>query len=125
MRSLLEWNITDKLDLKGDVHSCPDKNCPICRIFGSSERIKDRGSTRLIVRDSYINEVSMREFEDKDIQLTEDKSENTINRITAHANPRPIERVVPGVIFDFKMVYKIIDTEDNGEHDRKNLNKIF
>jgi len=128
MRSLLEWK-EGKLNLEknkeGEVHSCYDKNCPICRIFGSTKRIKERGSTRLIVRDAFINKNLYEKFMEKGLQITEDKYENTINRINAEAVPRPIERVVPGVIFDFEMIYKIIDTGDGGEKDREYLKYIY
>lgn len=33
MRMLMEW-IEGKIDPKGNVHSCSDKECPVCRVFG-------------------------------------------------------------------------------------------
>ena len=40
---------------------------------------------------------------------TEAKYENTINRRTGVANPRQIERVMPGVKFDFILIYNVIE----------------
>ena len=55
---------------------------------------------------------------------TEIKFENTINRITSIANPRQIERVVRGAIFELGIVY---DIENNDEiiEDFENLAKAF
>lgn len=40
------------------------------------------------------------------------KYENTINRITSEANPRPMERVPRGASFGFEMVFGVYDEED-------------
>jgi len=40
------------------------------------------------------------------------------------ANPRPMERVVPGVSFDLDMAYRVIDTEDGGTADEKNFTDV-
>jgi len=47
-----------------------------------------------------------------------------INRITAMANPRPMERVVPGVSFNLDLAYRVIDTEDGGAADEKNFQEV-
>ena len=57
-------------------------------------------------------------------ELTEIKHENSIDRITSEANPRPLERVVPGVTFDLNIAYKIIDTEDNGALDERYFTEV-
>ena len=64
-----------------------------------------------------------KEFE-KGKAIVEEKSENSIDRITAVANPRPIERVVPDVTFDFELLYRIIDSGDNGDTDKKYFAEI-
>ena len=57
--------------------------------------------------------------------IVEEKSENSLNRITAVANPRPIERVVPGIEFDFELTYRVIDTNgDNGKTDKDNFDSV-
>lgn len=44
--------------------------------------------------------------------LTEVKFENTINRATAVANPRQIERVVRGSEFDLDILYEVDNMDD-------------
>ena len=44
--------------------------------------------------------------------LTEVKFENTINRGNCMANPRQIERVVPGIKFETVIVYNIEDIKE-------------
>lgn len=135
MRSLMEWEC-DRLHPKGETHQCSTneeaKGCPICRVFGiaasSSKNMDDPktfklGPTRLVVRDAVLSKKSRRNFE-QGLPITEEKSENSINRITAVANPRPIERVVPGVEFDFEITFKIIDLDDGGETDKKNFDLV-
>lgn len=56
--------------------------------------------------------------------LTETKAENTINRISAKAMIRQIERVVKGTTFEFKLSYTIENSEDIKE-DFDNIKKCF
>lgn len=123
MRSLMEWNLEKVTDFKGEPCKCGDSKCPICRVFGCANDDKnkntDRGPTRLIVRDAILS----KESKQKNI-LTEEKAENNINRITAKANPRFIERVVPGVEFDFEISYRVIDTGDDGKIDKDYFNEV-
>ena len=122
MRAFMEWHLgevdfnkfnNDLYENKpGEPHSCMRENCIICKVFGSSSKETKRGPTRLIVRDAYLSGNSRENFKEGK-PITENKYENTINRITGEANPRPMERVVRGVKFDFEMVYKIINEEDN------------
>ena len=44
--------------------------------------------------------------------FTEVKTENTLDRITSEANPRPIERVPAGSAFDFTMIIDIYEQSD-------------
>ena len=124
MRSLLEWKHgkvkTDRGNKKeyGEVCKCGKPDCIICRIFGSSAEDSESGPTRLIVRDAVLDEGYKTELTGKDPNwipgdITEDKYENTINRITARANPRNFERVVSGAKFSFEMSYKVFE-ENNG-----------
>lgn len=136
MRSLLEWSLgklnTDPNNKDfGDVHKwCGDETCPICVIFGTSTEDAGIGPTRLIVRDAildkeYKDEQKKRNFNWTPLDITEDKCENAINRITARANPRNLERVISGAKFSFKMSYKVFEktekpaneTLDNGNDD--------
>jgi CRISPR-associated protein Csm3 len=126
MRSLLEWKL-DKINQNrsgkdyGDVHKwCDNDKCPICVIFGTSADEAGLGPTRLIIRDAMLCDEFKNEQKQKDeawtvLDLTEDKFENTINRITARANPRNFERVVSGVKFRLKMNYRVFGNETDGE----------
>lgn len=128
MRSLLEWKLgklnTDRNSNDfGEVHKwCNDKECPICVIFGTSAEEAGIGPTRLIVRDAVLDKNYKERQKEKNISwtpidLTEDKYENTINRITARANPRNFERVISGAEFSFKMSYRVFENGDNGSGD--------
>ena len=123
MRALLEWKENRVLP-SGNPCKCGE--CSICRVFGSGnsnnredlEKARARGPTRLIIRDAEISADYKQKFLDGK-PILEDKIENGLNRITAGATPRHIERVVPGVTFDFEMVYRIIDTGDEGKKDEE------
>lgn len=130
MRSLMEWRL-DKINKIeehgrkiGDPCSCGKADCKICRVFGTANNTKndssskERGPTRLIVRDAVLSKNWSEEFT-KGKSIVEEKSENSLNRITAAANPRPIERVVPGTEFDLEISYRVIDTGDGGKTDEK------
>ena len=117
MRALLEWKL-GKIKPDGKPHEwCHDKNCPICRIFGTSDSEAEIGPSRLIVRDAELSEEWKARIHKEGIILSEIKMENTINRITARANPRKMERIPPSVEFEFEMVYHIFDMGDDGKTD--------
>ena len=103
------------------------KECPICRVFGASNSKNNedssRGPTRIIVRYAVLTPEWSKKMKEGE-RFVEEKSENSINRITAVANPRPIERVIPGVSFDFEIAYRVIDTNDGGTIDEKNFTEV-
>jgi CRISPR-associated protein Csm3 len=127
MRSLLEWKLGKiNTDINsndfGDIHKCNKKGCEICTIFGSSAEDFKVGPTRLIVRDAVLSKDYKEKAKKKDanwtpIDITEDKYENSINRITARANPRNFERVISGVEFSFVMTYRVFSNGDQGKGD--------
>lgn len=133
IRYLLEWkynkiNVVKEKDknsnkerTEGNPCNCGNKNCFICRIFGNSNfNNKESGPTRVIFRDAYLEFKSLED--EKKEYVIEEKYENTIDRITAKANPRSMERVVPGTIFNLEIIYKIYDIdEDNGKADEDNF----
>lgn len=129
MRSLIEWETGVLAKTGGKPCDCGKFDCKVCRVFGSAnnsskvENAKDRGPTRLIMRDAVLTKEWSEKFRNGNA-LIEEKAENSLNRITAEANPRPIERVVPGVEFDFEISYRIIDTGDNGETDEKYFKEV-
>ena len=128
MRSLLEWsrgelNTDPNSKDFGEVHKwCNNNQCPICVIFGTSAEDTGIGPTRLIVRDAVLDENYKDKLKKKDINwtpidITEDKYENTINRITARANPRNFERVISGAKFSLEMSYRVFENGTNGTDD--------
>jgi CRISPR-associated protein Csm3 len=144
MRALLELRL-DKIDPRpevegrrnreyGEVHrpggyGCEGEGCPICRIFGSNAGEGKIGPARLIVRDAYLTEEwegKIRERLQEGEPITEIKYENTINRITAMANPRQMERVPAGVKFAFEIGYRVFDVDGNGgKTDRELFQRVI
>ena len=128
MRSLAEWYFGE-LPHGGKV-TAPDVKSRTARVFGipartakpgdPDEAYLQRGPTRLIVRDSRLSEGSRQRFE-QGRPITEVKSENSIDRLTSMANPRPMERVLPGVTFDLEMMYRVFDLDGDGGREDEQL----
>jgi CRISPR-associated protein Csm3 len=128
MRALLEWREGKVKESNGDPCKCGKPDCKICRVFGSGnsgeqEKAKLRGPSRIIIRDAELTDECKEKFK-QGKAILEDKIENGLNRITARANPRHIERVVPGVEFNFELVYRVIDTDDGGKKDEEYFNSV-
>ena len=89
---------------------------PILRIFGAPAEVLEQGigPSRLIVRDSYPDAATVEMWKnlDSELQYTEYKPENTIDRITSAANPRFMERVVKGSKFDVEFIYGVYRVDD-------------
>lgn len=86
-------------------------------------KVKGRNSpARLIVRDCHLLEESVDVLKkvDTGLYMTEWKFENGLDRITAAANPRQVERVPKGAKFNFEMVYTV-ENKDQVEEDLKHL----
>jgi CRISPR-associated protein Csm3 len=100
MRSLLAKEYNEDLAKKPD----DDAEC-LLRLFGCAKKDNVKRS-RVIISDMIMkNEDELRE---QGLQsLTEVKFENTINRVTAVANPRQIERAIRGSKFELDMVYEV------------------
>lgn len=134
LRSLCEWYFGE-LPENGDVTK-PILTSRTGKVFGipakdprnekNPEITKaiSSGPTRLIVRDAPLTDASREQFE-SGIPITEVKSENSINRLTSMANPRPMERVLPGVSFELNMSYRVFDLGDDGQEDEKNLKEVL
>lgn len=93
-----------------------DDDAPrLLRLFGTAKKGSVMGS-RLLVSDMLITEQSKSELENQGISgFTEVKFENTINRLTAVANPRQIERVIRGTKFALDMIYEVTDVAEMEE----------
>ena len=91
------------------------KGSEVCRVFGDSS-CKDAVPSVLIVRDAIYTPATRenRKYIQDNLPVTEAKLEIVVDRITAHALPRTIERVPAGVCFDFELIYKV-QTYDNGK----------
>jgi len=90
---------------QGYIHSCQEEAdyavCDLCHVYGISGEHDFAQPTRLIVRDVYLSDHSAGELAAArtDLPFTEIKTEVSIDRVTAKANPRQMERVPAGVIF--------------------------
>lgn len=82
----------------------------IIRVFGSAKK-GDITPSRILVSDMVMRNVE--ELHKLDINsMTEVKFENSINRQTAVANPRQIERVIRGAEFDLDIIYEVKNEEE-------------
>jgi len=84
----------------------------VCRVFGNSASEPGLPSV-LVVRDAMFSEKSKDTYMKDNLPVTEAKIEIVVDRITAHAMPRTVERVPAGAKFDFEIVYKV-QTYGNG-----------
>ena len=130
MRSLLEKRERKPFNKYGGQnvwrHECADLECSVCRLFGSAGGKEGENlPARLIVRDCYLTEESIRKLEkiETGLQFTEWKFENSLDRITAASNPRQIERVPKGSEFLFEIVYNV-ETKNEKEV-REDLSNIL
>lgn len=92
------------------VRKPDDDDGRLTRLFGSAKKEAVKRSRILISDMMLCNEQELR---DRGLQsFTEVKFENTIDRITAVANPRQIERAVRGSRFALDFIYEV---EEEGE----------
>jgi len=121
MRSLLEKYHNKPINFpknKPAFHVCqsaePYKSCDVCQVFGVSGEQDFATPTRLVVRDTFLSEESAKKLENAqtDLPYTEVKTEVSIDRVTSAANPRQMERVPAGAIFDSaEMVFSLYEGE--------------
>ena len=117
LRSLLAIE-SNSFDVKNDP--------PIIKeIFGEAPSKESNGQiTRLLVRDAFIDSVIKSKLENKEgefseleLDYTETKWENTIDRKSGTAqHPRQLERVPAGTIFNFEFVYNEFDDGKTNNH---------
>lgn len=83
----------------------------IKRLFGGSSGGKNANASRVLFSDMMLS--NMEELRKCGLtSATEIKFENTINRQTALANPRQIERVIRGSQFQFSVIYNVVKEEE-------------
>ncbi|HJC47042.1 MAG TPA: type III-A CRISPR-associated RAMP protein Csm3 [Candidatus Lachnoclostridium pullistercoris] len=99
MRTLLAREYNDKLT------EPENDDVRLTRLFGTSKKGAVKRS-RLLFSDMIL--ANGDELREKGLQsLTEVKFENTINRATAVANPRQIERAIRGSVFELDLIYEV------------------
>ncbi len=130
MRSLLEKYKGLKQNQRisqGYIHSCGAEyskdnprgkeeyqECDVCQVFGVPGERGFSTPTRLVVRDTFLSEYSAGKLENAqtDLPYTEVKTEVSIDRVTSTANPRQMERVPAGAIFEkCEMVFSLYEGE--------------
>lgn len=94
----------------------------VLRLFGSSEKGIFKELVYKFLMHSFLK--TKEHFAQNDIAYTETKFENAINRLTAVANPRQIERVTRGSEFNFVLIYNV-DEESQVEDDFENIEKAI
>ncbi len=129
VRSLLEMESGLMVYTKGDVVSgktlklkevngaLKDKCTALLKVFGASadDSSEAIGPTRASFADCYLDSEWLKTVQDNRWSLTEEKSENVINRIKGTAeNPRFIERVPEGAVFNFLITFKVLAEDDKG-----------
>lgn len=144
LRSLLDRYLGLRINQRIDkvwIHLCDKEDgeggyatCPSCQIFGliptgQRQQWKVYYPSRLLVRDTFLSQESAERLEKAatDMPYTEVKNETAIDRITAAAVPRPVERVPAGAVFSpFEMVYNLFDLDGAGvDNDIKWLTHLF
>ena len=103
LRALLAQSLNERTV---SDHNSDDER--ILRLFGSSKPIR---ASRLQFSDCFMTNADKL----KNVGVTEIKSENTISRADSTANPRQIERVVPGALFGVVITYNYTDADEADE----------
>ncbi len=113
------------------MHMCGEENCLVCGLFGRNhgnheviEKNDQKESvgksfdesivpTRLIVRDAHLIDESITEEmkDNMDLEYTEVKFENSLDRITSAANPRQTERVPANAAFECNFVVNVFNDD--------------
>lgn len=109
-------SFVNKYDLQNKDELVKKANL-IIKLFGESAGSgdeKDIKITRAIFRDAFLTKESRKLYLEGKLKLSEEKAENTINRVTSMANPRFMERVPSGVEFDFEVIIR-----DLGDNERE------
>ncbi|MBC7332127.1 MAG: type III-A CRISPR-associated RAMP protein Csm3 [Synergistetes bacterium] len=97
---------------------CACGKCDICKLFGvpANKNKFPLNPTRLLVKDAFLDEEHFKEkFESAELlelEYSEVKYENAIDRLTSVANPRQVERVPAGARFNFSMSVKLLSEKD-------------
>lgn len=131
------------------LHWCTEeaayRRCPVCPTFGQfpsgprGARFDFVTPTRLIARDARLGpelqvveegRVSRKAWSqvDMDLPYSEVKVEVALDVVTAASNPRQMERVPPGAIFDTELLFSVYRADANGidpEMEQKRLREVL
>lgn len=112
LRSLLA-----KIDGSEKPENDPERIQSVFGKAGNNDKKEDgkNNKTRLLVRDAMLitNEFPYQNKENGEFMFSEIKTENRVERSTGSAkDPRNIERVPAGAIFDMDIVFDIYETDD-------------
>ena len=120
MRSLLEIS-RGTVGEKGTPTQ--NSNHEAAKLFGyiKSKEDNTQRASRLIVRDGSLTDASVVKLRDTELLYSEVKAENSIDRITAAANPRFFERVPKSAEFELSMTLNVF----KGESEDKYLELIY
>lgn len=105
LRSLLARSLTENIETLPRFDEDAE---PVRRLFGSSKPVC---AARAQFADCFLSNYE----EMQRVRLTEVKTENAIDRVTSVANPRQIERVIPGVKFGVRITYNQVDAQQTKE----------
>lgn len=129
LRTLIAKQLSEALPKEHD-----NDDDRIRRLFGYSglkdEDKKDKSKKkkskagRLYFSDMFLSEESKDELKKFELDATEIKFENTINRLTGIANPRQIERAIKGLKYDISLIYNI-EEESEIKEDFETLKTAF
>ena len=117
MRSEMEkrygtWKKTDEgkfIETEETPCSCGRKECMVCLLYGAHQNTGESDPTRIIVRDALLS----KEFKETIPFILEHKTENMVNRKSGKAeSPRTTERVPEGVSFDFEIILRIYEGDN-------------
>lgn len=109
MRALLAKEFNKAVNGPDDDAEC------LTRLFGSAKAIDGKvKQSRVIISDMFLSN-SDKLKENGAGTVTEVKFENSINRVTAVANPRQIERAIRGSEFNLDIVYEVSDERETIE----------
>ena len=132
VRSLLEIAYADDIagkEMKGKVgyvqvgenyikYGSPKAKL-IPQLFGIPANTEgfEENISRILVRDAYPTDTTIQKWNEHPdiVKGTEVKMENTINRITSAANPRPVERIPAESVFEFEIVLTIYEGDNEKE----------
>lgn len=98
---------------------CGNKDCLICSVFGAHKKQNAKSApTRIIVRDAMLSEESKEMIKSLPLanrSYVERKVENIIKRDIGTADsPRIMERVPAGMSFDFEIILRIFEGDEEG-----------